>query len=701
MAYLWTPAPVAFDRDEAIATSKSYNARIIRDQFGVPHIYGKRNADVGFGLAYAHAEDDWATIEEVVSFSRGTQGLRQGKSGAITDYLIHALGVWPTIADKYNSDLSADTRSLVEGYAAGINLWCAEDKKRCARGIAPVSSHDIVAGFVARTPFFYGLNTHLTALFEGNEAFVEEARDARRAFLHTTDKIELGSNAFAVSPQRSSDGHTRLIINSHQPYTGPVAWYEARVKSEEGWDMIGGLFPGAPLILLGTQPERGWALTVNKPDLVDIYALDVDRKKKPRKYKFDGAWRDFEQSTAKFRVKLFGRLSIPVTRPTLRSVHGPVFETPNGYFAVSFGGDRNIQAIEQWWRMNKAKSYQEWRNAMSLQGIPSFNVVYADHKGRIGYFYNAALPKRNPIWDWKKIAPGHRQDLVWSGRLPFGSAPIILNPTSGVVMNANNSPFEASLGSDNLDAVDFPEYLGIDTRSSNRGIRLAELFEQDNEISEADLLSIKFDTAYAKKSVLRQFIETVITSPIVLENEDYADVVSVLEAWDGETNRENRGAALATMLGQQVLGAQLNNEDPFRPDLEEALEYTVARLLAGFGRIDPEWGEVSQLHRGKLRLPLDGGPDTIRAIYADGDVEQGGIPAIAGDSYYMYVDWPPEGPAKISTIHQYGAATLDETSPHYADQAILFSKKKFKTPPMTLEALELQMTREYIVGGAQ
>ncbi|MEZ5892213.1 MAG: penicillin acylase family protein [Parvularculaceae bacterium] len=243
--YLKTPSP-RFNAKAAIAVAADYDARIIRDRFGVPHIYGKRDADVAFGLAYAHAEDDWKTIEEVILFSRGDLARRDGKDAAVTDYLIRAMGSAAAIAARYETDLSDQTRAVAEGYAAGVNFYCAEKSGRCDAIALPVSGRDVIAGFASRTPFFYGLDDNLTALFAGDVDVVEKATRAREAYLRVPKEFEIGSNAMAVSPVRSADGHTRLMVNSHQPYTGPVAWYEARVKSGEGWDMIGGIFPGSP-----------------------------------------------------------------------------------------------------------------------------------------------------------------------------------------------------------------------------------------------------------------------------------------------------------------------------------------------------------------------------------------------------------------------------------------------------------------------
>ena len=160
--YLKTPGPAPFDGAAALAAAAQYDARIIRDAFGVPHIYGARDADVAFGLAYAHAEDDWATIEDVVFFSRGALAQRKGEEAAIPDFLIGALRIAQDVREKYETDLSPEMRTVIEAYAAGANLWCAEDASRCAPGAAPVTPEDVIAGFVSRTPFFYGLDDQLT-----------------------------------------------------------------------------------------------------------------------------------------------------------------------------------------------------------------------------------------------------------------------------------------------------------------------------------------------------------------------------------------------------------------------------------------------------------------------------------------------------------------------------------------------------------
>ena len=691
--WLKTPAPAAFDGEAALEAGSDYDARILRDAYGVPHIYGRRDADVAFGLDYAHAEDDWKTIEEVIIFSRGDIARRNGEDAAVTDYLIRAMGSAEAIAEKYETALSPETRALAQAYAAGINFYCAETE-RCGREALPVTAQDVVAGFASRQPFFYGLDDQLKAIFDGDVEIEQRTVTAREAFLKVPKEFELGSNAMAVAPVRSADGHTRLMVNSHQPYTGPVAWYEARVKSEEGWDMIGGIFPGAPLVLHGAGPDLGWAFTVNKPDLVDVYTLEVDKPKKPAKYRFDGGWRAFDVKKIKFRVHLWGPFSLPVTRRALYSVHGPVFQTDDGVFAVSYAGQGDIRAIEQYYRMNKAANYADWRAAMKMLALPSLNAVYADGDGVIAYYYNAAIPVRAKGPDWSKAQNGADPALVWRGTRTLNDVPQVVMPRSGYVVNANHTPFQSSGAEDNPDPAAFPSHYGVDTRTTNRGLRIQALYGGDDSITGEDFVFYKMDHLYAQDSRVMELVKELAQSGA----EDLQEEAATLAAWDGSVTTGNRSAALAILTAQKARGYLLNDEGAETPDYEAALREVSAELKTLFGRIDPEWGEAVRLKRGDVSLPLNGGPDTLRAVYPQEDGE-GALKSVGGDTYILYADWSGARDVTIKTIHQFGAATLDKTSPHFADQAPVFAAEEWKSPPMELQSLIAEATRDYRVGG--
>ena len=698
IAFLWTPVPQGFDRTAAVNAAASYNARIIRDGHGVPHIYGARDPDVAFGLGYAHAEDDWETFEDVLWFSRGVLSEHRGRNGAIPDFLVGALNVMSDVDAKYEHDLTDKTIALAEGYAAGLNLFCVDHPDRCSKGTAPVTGKDIVAGFLSRTPFFYGLDDELTKLFEGNIRLQSAARKAREAFVKAPLEARFGSNAMTVSGARSADGATRLMVNSHQPYEGPVAWYEARVKSEEGWDMIGGLFPGAPLILLGAGPKLGWAHTVNKPDLVDFFKLQVDDDTDPKKYYLDGEWRPLPVRKVTFRVKLFWRFSLPVTRRVYDSVFGPAFITEKGVFAVSYGGAGNIKAIEQWYGMNRAKTFDEWRAAMEIGGIPSFNTIYADREGTTAYYYNAAIPLRDPETDWSSAVEGTSTKLQWQGVRPLSEVPKVINPSSGLLINGNNKPFAVSALEDSPDQAAFPPHLGIDLNETNRGFRLQELYGADQSITEEEFLRYKFDDVYAGQSKTMKLARMLAELPAVKNDSTLSEAASLLRGWDGSVSVNSNSAALAILTAQEVHGFLLNRESPGEEAAVTALKTVATKLMEGFGRIDPPWGEVVRLKRGSVDLAIDGGPDTLRAVYPIGDPADGPLKAAFGDSYILYAEWNPEGEVNIHTIHQYGAATMVKASPFYDDQAPIFAREEWKKPPMSLDLLLVEATADYRPG---
>ena len=259
----------SFDAQSYIERRQAYNVTIERDRWGVPHIRGETNPDVAFGLAYAHSEDSWEIFEQTVPFYRAENGLAIGVDGAVTDYLVHMLGVDALIADRYASEVAPDVQRYVQGYVDGLNYFAARHPERVNGALLPIRVEDVIAGFVIRHLLFYG--------FDGIVRDVMNAELPRELAVPprpTHQGRPIGSNAIAVSPRASSDGSTMLMINSHQPTTGPVAWYEARLTSEEGLDIQGGLFPGSPLISLGFTPDIAWGVTVNQPDLVDVYQLE-------------------------------------------------------------------------------------------------------------------------------------------------------------------------------------------------------------------------------------------------------------------------------------------------------------------------------------------------------------------------------------------------------------------------------------------
>ena len=693
MLYLQTPCPPKPNAAAFRAAAAKYDARIIRDKWGVPHIFGKTDADASFGFGYAHAEDDWKHIQESLMGARGMTSQYKGKGSAPQDYLYDLFKVREAVEAKYESDLKPETRAIVKAYAAALNLYGVENPDKVAPGLLPVTEHDIVAGYTWMTPFFYRLDGKLEELFtDENKPAVSPWQ--QQSALNLPEAVR-GSNGFAIAPSRSDDGHTRLIVNSHQPMNGLYAWYEAHMVSEEGLNIAGASFPGTPILAQGVTPNLGWTHTVNQPDLVDVYALDVNQEKKPTQYKLDGQWRDFEITKSKFRVKLFGPFSLPITRDVLWSEHGPVLETPTGHYAIKFAGLQEVTAVQQWYEMGKATNMTEWRDALKQNGVLSFNITYADKEGNIGEVYNARMPKRMEGPDWSKALPGDQSKLIWTEYRDISELPQIWNPDCGWLFSANSTPFKITDEVCNNKREDFSETMGLEPRMTNRARRALALFEPDKQITEEELLSYRADTKYHPESAVMQMVVELVTTPI--KDPLIKEAQEVLRNWDGDTRQESRGAALAVVTGTRALGYEYIKTEAEPMDM---LKKTAEELMARYGRLDPQWGEINRIQRGDIDLPLDGAPDVLRAIYADRDgiSKDGVMNAFAGDTHIMYADWDDAGNLTLKSIHQYGAATIDENSPHFADQVPLFARGEYKSMPMTLEEVLPSATRDYRPG---
>lgn len=641
---------------------------IVRDTYGIPHIQGKTDADVAFGLGYAHGEDDFKLLQETLISARGRLRDVQGAKGAVMDYLVQLLKVREFVAEKYDSDLSPDVREYVEAYADGLTYYARLHPEQADERFLPYTGQDVVAGFVQRQPFFFGLDKVITRLQKGR-ADGDSKKEAALLPIETWPPI--GSNTFAIAPSRSADGKTRLNINSHQPWEGPVTWYEAHLKSDEGLDIIGGLFPGAPSILHGHNQNLGWAFTVNKPDLIDVYRLEINPDNK-NQYKLDGEWRDFEVETADLSMKVFGSAVVKVEREMLYSVHGPAVRFPHGTFAVRFAGWGEVRGVEQYYRMNKARNFDEWLAAVKERWIPSLNTCYADKDGNIYYLYNGLIPQRVAGYDWSDILPGDESKLVWDEYVPFESLPQVKNPAAGFLQNANSTPFAATLGDDNPDTDDFAESLGIETQQTDRALRITELLSADESITHDECLTYKWDQNVAAEGQVWEHIEPLFdgTPP-----EDLQEAAAILRKWDRVLTADSQPAAIACLVNYQYEKARFFGTPV--PEPWDALRAAVKHLEKHFGGLDVTLGDVQRLRRGEVDLAIGGGPHCYNCVHAREDEKDGRLVGLAGDSYVLIVAFDEDGVASSQAIHQYGNVNVPE-SPHYADQATMFVKREMR-----------------------
>lgn len=675
-------------------TPQTYSAEIIRDRYGVPHITGKTDADAAYGVAIAHAEDDFFTLQDVVAMSRGRYGAIAGAEGAKVDYVYHLIDARGTAEREYPK-LPADTRALFEAYAAGLNQYAAEhpDEVKLAN-LFPVAGIDVAAGFALRQPFFFGLDGVIGPLVAGEDLRREHGPDIPgfpRAALPGADTAKiaapkqtrtlvlplgedaehLGSNAFAVAPQKGG-GTTTLISNSHQPLRGGVAWYELVVESGEGWHFAGANFPGSPFPFLGHNEHLGWTNTVNTPDMIDVYQLELDET--GTRYKLDGQWRDLESEWVTLPVKM-GPMVLPIRQEVLRSVHGPVIRNENGAFAVRYGGIGQLQQLDAYYRLNKATTFAEWEAQLSRLAIPSTNFVYADKTGTIAYVYNAAIPARpeGAKVDWRSVLPGDRSDLIWRGAVNYKTLPRIVNPASGWLYNSNNTPFTAAGSGSDLDPKAFSPVMGIELKQTNRSRRAYQLLSEAGVLDRATLERIKYDTGYAREGYVDRLFDGL---EAMKASGQLARARDLLLGWDFTSDGQGPADALAMLLIRDFMAADYNNK-PF-PDVGEKLQAASEHLMAHFGRLDPPLGDLVRLRQGGKDLPLDGGSDTLRAATTWDVAEDGRLSLKHGDSFIMWIEWQPGQRVASRSVQPFGAASTRPRSPHYTDQMKLFVEHRLK-----------------------
>jgi len=652
---------------------------IVRDRWGVPHIFANTDAEVAYGLAYAHAEDDFETIQNCFLAGKAMLGRLKGKDGAAIDYVVHLLRIPELVEAKYNTDISPQYKKVLEGYCAGFNAYAnAHSKDVFVKQLLPLTPKDMLCYSVLQLCISSGADDALKAIFGGS---VESLNFLKPG----------GSNGFAFNSKITADGQTYLAINSHQPLDGPVSWYEAHLCSNEGWNIIGALFPGAPSILHGCNQYLGWAHTVNSPDKLDIYQLEINPKNK-LEYKFDGHWEKLEDSKVHLNVKLAG-ITIGTSKDAYWCKYGPAVITKKGTFAIRTPALFEIRALEEWYLLNKAKNYTEFNSVLQMGAIPGYNIVYADRYDTIYYLSNGKIPVRDNGYNWKGTVPGNTSKTLWTDIYPVTKLPQVLQPLAGYVFNNNNTPFHATGGNDNANASQFDETMGYEKNDNNRSTRFTELIKQYNKITYDDFKKIKYDAQLPAKLAYMVNTDTLFNLP-PLQHKDIADVIQLLQHWDRTSDINSTGATLFSVIFYAAAD-DLKGPKPYNViTTAKAIElYKNARtyLMQHFKTINVPLGDFQKLVRDNKALPVRGIPDVISAMYSV-PYKNGLVRAAQGESYIELVRFTKDGP-QIESVNCYGASNVKGAT-HYDDQMELFTHQL--TKPMAFDKAEIYKAAERV-----
>ena len=650
------------------------NIEIVRDNYGVPHIYGKTDAEVAYCLAWAHSEDDFKTIQQAYLAGNGILSKYLGIKGAPADFLTQLIESKETV-DKLYSTLSSDFIKVAEGYAQGINKYAElHPREVLEKTLFPVTVKKM-------------LRYSFLQLFISNEAGnLVSSIVSNKVPRPNPIKAEMnGSNAFAFNSNKTGKNETYLAINTHQPLDGPTSWYEAHLVSEEGTNIIGATFAGAPTLLIGATENLAWTHTVNYPDKADVFELEMHPTKKWH-YLVDGKTYKLEKKQAKLFVKFLG-IKLKVNRKYFTSIYGPTLKNKSGFYSIRTPSLFNIKSLEQWWRMNKAKSFTEFYNILKKNNLPGYNIGYADKNDTIFYISNGIIPKRNNNYDWRKVVPGNTKKTLWNNYYKTEDLPQVLNPKSGYIYNANNSPFKSTSKDENPLAENFSKNMGYELYDNNRSTRLYDLINSYDKIDYQDFKNIKYDRTLPTPL---NYNYVNVNELFEMNSNDYpeiSDLIQIIQNWDREANAESFGAG-AYAIVYYNLGKYYPKlkEDKIvsKEMLEECLKEVKLKMIESFGTINIRLGDYQKLVRGNKEISIFGMPDVITAMRGV-DYKDGKIKITHGESYIELVKFV-DGKVEIESVISYGSSD-HEDSPHYNDQMEMYSK--FETKKMTFNKEEI------------
>lgn len=713
----------AFDADEA--TEKlARSVTIYRDSYGVPHIYGRTDESVVFGLMYAQAEDNFWQLEEDHFNKLGRAAEVYGSSRLAADLMTRLFETSRRAQEEYKN-LSPAMRKICDAYAAGINFYLErhpEVRPRLLKRFEPWFA--LVTG--APSPGSLGITIQ-----EARELF----KDLPSATVPSTPgeaiEADQGSNMWAVSPRKSRSGHALLFINPHVGFFGGGQRYEAHLHSERGLNVSGFTMLGSPYIWTGHNENLGWSHTNSGADSTDVYIETFDNPRNPLAYRYAGSYRNAVEWKDEIRVENDGATETKqfVFRKTH---HGPVIAIRSGkHLAVRAASiEVSGRLFEQKWAMARARSLLEFKKAMSQRRLTGSNTMYADRRGNIFYIHGNATPRRSSKFDWSKPVDGADPETEWRGLHEINELPQVLNPSSGFVQNCNSTPFLTSTA-DNPDPSKHPVYMAPDEDTA-RAQMSRRILASKEKFTFREWVAASMNTHVILAETL---VPEIVSIWEKWRETDagkagrYADPIAALKSWNYESKIDSVATTLFMQYFEQLrrvqseriarrtenaafvpatLGERLSKLDDAAK--LKAFEQGIEDLQRVHGKWQIAWGEINRLQRvhtsgtiekfddAKPSVPVPGASGLAGTLFTfntrreDNQKQRFGV---SGNSYLAVVEFSPR--VKTQSLLVFGQSA-DPKSPHFFDQADLYSKKSYKPAWFELGEIKRHLERSYRPG---
>jgi acyl-homoserine lactone acylase PvdQ len=666
---------------------------IYRDNYGVPHIVGQNEPATFFGYGYAQAEDH---LEDMMLQYRDAQGRRTEIQGINAlgdgylqfipyeyrwggDYMQRLLRTKKCVVD-HRAQIDPDTYRILDGFARGVNQFIAEHRTTIPAWITPISAEDVEALERSQYMRFYSIHDALNKLTGKTYEFPN-----------------LGSNQWAIAPNRSVDGHIIHVEHTHMPWANRFQNYEAHLITPGKLDAAGISWFGSPVFLMGWNDRITWSATWNEPNISDVYEERLNPKNS-REYLYEGNWLPIRVEYEQFRIKGAKGFEL-ITLPCYYTRHGPIVkydpETHHAY-SVRLPNFDGVNYATGLFGLMKSQNLDEFKSALARQLVPRWNFLYTDMQN-IYWVHNGNVARRNPSFDWSKAVPGWTKDTEWGEYLPFDSYPQKLNPSSGFLQNCNNPPWVCTRNSGLRPLEPAEYYLHSKPRAdageealNTRGERLFEVLGTERQFALPDMLKLAFDTHIMPSDVivplLNQAAQSVHLSP---EAQKAAQCIS---KWDGSSSKDSLAytyvhfwaLAYREMFSESAFSRFTTYERRKVIDIHSeseqqraaaALEKAVAEIKQWYGKDEQPWGKINVVVRNGT-FPL-GGESIFNVLHPDEGVEQDDKTIHCNDGWGHLMIVTETTPKRIWTLLPYGESQ-HPSSPHYGDQARLHSDEQTK-----------------------
>src|ERR1035437_3525113 len=708
-------AALAFQADKTpeLARWKQEAARvtIVRDDWGIAHVYGKTDADAVFGMEYTQAEDDFNRVETNYLNAMGRLAEAEGESKIYQD-LRMKLFIDPAELKKDYATSPAWLRKLMDAFADGLNYYLykhPEVKPRVIRRFEPWMalsfSEGSIGGDIER------INLNQLAAFYG------KAPVSQAAVVEEYAPEPGGSNGAAVAPANTAGHHALLLIN---PHTSFYFRSELQMSSDEGLNAYGAVTWGQFFIYQGFNDRAGWMHTSSGVDAVDEYLETVAQKGGRFFYQYGSEERPV--AAAEIVVPYHTASGMAEKKFTAyRTHHGPIVRELNGKWVAIRLMQEPVKALTQSYTRTKARNYQAYRETIELKANSSNNTIFADADGDIAYFHGNFIPKRDPSFDWTKPVDGSNPATEWRGLLSVDETPHLLNPKSGWLYNTNNWPWSAA-GPSSPKKEDYPSYVEQGGESA-RGLHAIRVLENKRDFTLDSLLAAAFDsylTWFEKPipALLQAWDQTPDANPLKAK---LAPQIDILRKWDLRWAVASIPTSLAVFWGEDVRrrvggggrGSETSPDDAIAKAPAEQLLQSLAaasdRLAADFGSWRTPWGDINRFQRltGDIVQPFnDAGPSIPVGFTSSqfGSLASFGARAYpgtkkwygtSGNSFVAVVEFGARVRAKAVTA---GGESGNPASPHFNDQARRYSTGELREVYFYRDQLKGHTQREYHPG---